>query len=279
MQRREFIAASAAAIALTPIDRLSAAFASTRFSSVVWGSGPDVILIPGLTSSRQVWTGLVAALPGYRYHLLQVAGFAGDAAGGNAKGPVLEPLATEVARYISSNGLRSPAIIGHSMGGTLAMMIAARHGGLVGKIMVVDILPAPAGMLGVSAAGIRPFADSLLDALTGTTGGQQLLQSFLGGGGSGPPLSDPNLVARVTHELAVTDLTPELRRITVPMSVVYATARADGTFDPAITVQNYRNAYRGAPTARLVRIANSGHMIMLDQSVKFTAAVKDFLAR
>src|SRR5687768_16819857 len=76
-------------------------FAPTRFSVVVQGAGPDVILIPGLTASRDVWKGTVAAVPGYRYHLIQVAGFANTPARANARGDVVAPLAEEVARYIS----------------------------------------------------------------------------------------------------------------------------------------------------------------------------------
>ncbi len=217
-------------------------------------------------------------MPGYRYHLFQIAGFAGEAIGGNAKGPVLAPLAEEVARYISANRLRAPAIIGHSMGGTLAMMVAARHPALVGRAMVIDMLPAPAGMFGASAAAIQPLADALLDTLTSTPGGQRLLQSFMGGGSAARASSDSNLVARVTHELALTDLTPELAKIRAPLTVVYATARQDGTIDPAAIARAYQLAYRNAPRAKLVRIANSGHMIMYDQPARFEAAVKAFLA-
>ncbi|MEA3039246.1 MAG: hypothetical protein QOE79_1759, partial [Sphingomonadales bacterium] len=75
-------------------------FAPARFSVEVTGSGPDVILIPGLTASKDIWRGTVAAVPGYRYHLIQVAGFAGAPAGGNARGEVVAPLAEEIARYI-----------------------------------------------------------------------------------------------------------------------------------------------------------------------------------
>src|SRR5215213_1177726 len=96
---------AAAPAAVTP-------FAPKRFSVGVTGTGPDVILIPGLTGSSEVWRGTVAAVPGYRYHLVQVAGFAGTPARGNAKGDVVAPLAEEVALYIHSRGLRRPAIVG-----------------------------------------------------------------------------------------------------------------------------------------------------------------------
>src|SRR5688572_33472954 len=98
-------------------------FAPTRFSVQVAGSGPDVILIPGLAGSREVWRGTAAGVPGYRYHFVQVAGFAGAPARGNAKGQVVRPLAEEIARYIAANRLDRPALVGHSMGGSVAMMV------------------------------------------------------------------------------------------------------------------------------------------------------------
>ena len=58
-----------------------APFASERIGVTVRGSGPDVVLIPGLTSSPQVWESTIAAVPGYRYHLVHVSGFAGRPAG------------------------------------------------------------------------------------------------------------------------------------------------------------------------------------------------------
>ncbi|HEX8380370.1 MAG TPA: alpha/beta hydrolase, partial [Allosphingosinicella sp.] len=112
-----------------------------RISVEVRGSGPDVILIPGLSASRGVWNGTVAAMPGYRYHLIQVAGFAGTPAAGNSAGQVAAPVADEIAGYIAANNLLRPAIVGHSMGGSIAMMIAARHPARAGRVMVVDMLP------------------------------------------------------------------------------------------------------------------------------------------
>jgi N-formylmaleamate deformylase len=256
----------AAAVAAKP-------FAPTRFSVVVQGSGPDVILIPGLTGSREVWKGSVAAVPGYRYHLVQVAGFANTPARGNAKGDVVAPLAEEVARYIVARGLR-PAIVGHSMGGTVAMMVAARHPSLVGKVMVVDMLPQPAGIIGGDAVGIRGLADSLRD-LSATPGGRRLVESAIRLFGNPESGADPDVTARATHELALTDLTPELPRITAPLTVVYA------SLDPSRRIADdarYRAAYRGKRGAKLVRIDQSGHMIMYDQPARFRAELKAFLA-
>ena len=257
-----------------------AAFSPARFSVVVKGSGPDVILIPGLTASRDVWSGTVAAVPGYRYHLVQVAGFAGSSARGNRSGNVVAPVADEIARYIAANRLDRPAVVGHSMGGTVALLLAARYPARIGKAMVVDMLPQPAGLVGSSAAGVRGLAESLR-GISATPGGRRLVESVIGMFGGTEKVdsrSDPDVVARATHELAVTDLTPELPKIKAPLTVIHALPARSDYVDPAQITREYRLAYAGARGARLVPVANSGHMIMYDQPKLFASAFREFLA-
>jgi pimeloyl-ACP methyl ester carboxylesterase len=252
-------------------------FAPTRFSVQVTGSGPDVILIPGLTASREVWRGTVNAVPGYRYHLVQVAGFAGTPARGNATGAVVAPLAAEISRYIDANRLRGASIVGHSMGGTVAMMMAARHPGRAGRVMVVDMLPQPAGLVGSSPSGARGIADAL-KGLSGSEDGRRLIASAIrmfGNAEAEESDSDPDVVARATHELALADLTPELPRISAPLTVVYAAQDASRR---AAADRTYATAYAAKRGARLVRIDDSGHMIMYEQPARFRAALKAFLA-
>ena len=113
-------------------------FSSERIGVTVLGEGPDVILIPGLSSLPAVWSGTMAAVPGYRYHLIHVSGFAGRPAGANAEGTYLVPVADEIARYIREARLGRPAVVGHSMGGSWTILLASRHPDQVGKAMVVD---------------------------------------------------------------------------------------------------------------------------------------------
>ena len=279
MHRREFLTGIAAAVGfgLLPASACAAsAFALTRFSVVVEGSGPDVILIPGLTASRAVWKGVVAGFPGYRYHLIQLSGFAGEPARGNASGRVAAATAGELARYIAANRLRRPALVGHSMGGTIALMVAARQPALAGRVMVIDMLPQPSALFGSSAEGVRGLADSL-GGLAAAPGGRELVASLIGMFGDGSAASarsDPDVVARATHELAVTDLRPELAKIRAPLTVVYA------SLDPqrrAALDRLYAASYRMRPGARLIRVDNSGHMIMADQPKRFRALFAEFL--
>ncbi len=252
-----------------------APYASDRISVVVQGTGPDVILIPGLTSPREIWRGTVAAVPGYRYHLVQVNGFAGTKAGANASGPVVEPVATEIARYIQHERLQTPALIGHSMGGTISMIIAARQPQLVGKLMVVDMLPQPVGLFGGTASGLGALADRIAT----TPSGKRLIGALVGTFGSeAARQSDPDVVAQASHDLARTNLTPELVKIAAPMTVLFASP-ATASPEHGRIVQEYRAAYSGVRTAKLRPIPESGHMIMFHQPARFRAEVKEFLAR
>jgi pimeloyl-ACP methyl ester carboxylesterase len=267
--------AAAALIGCLPAAALAEpAFAPTRFTATVRGTGPDVILIPGLTAGPDVWNGIVAALPGYRCHLLHVGGMAGAPAAGNASGAIVSPLADEIARYIEARGLRRPALIGHSMGGTLAMMVAARRPELVGRLMVVDMLPQPSGLVGSSPDRARAMAERLR-ALGASPAGRMLVGSLIGSFGT-DGRSDPDVVARAMEELAAIDLTADLPRIAAPLTVVYANRdeRSRARTDAA-----YASAYAGARDRELVRIDGSGHMIMFDQPARLAEAVRQFLAR
>ena len=91
---------------------------SQRISVQTQGSGPDVILIPGLASSREVWADLASTLRmSHRIHLVELAGFASTPAISNPEGKVIDPAVDAIADYIQTQHLEAPAIIGHSLGG------------------------------------------------------------------------------------------------------------------------------------------------------------------
>jgi len=267
-------------------------FQSGRFHVRVDGpeGAPDIILIAGLASSPEVWDGLVAGLSGrYRIHRIHIQGFAGAPAEDNATGPVAAPVAEDIARYIAEKGLDHPAVIGHSMGGTIAMMVAARHPDAVGKVMVVDMPPFVGAMFGAqSAEAARPMADALYAQQT--TGPEEAYRSASAASVSGMianeslragPLedaatSDRAVSAAALRELISTDLRPELAHIIAPMTVLYVTLGAVG-LDGAGTDAAYHAGYANLPAARLKRIDDSAHFIMLDQPAQFAAEVNAFL--
>ena len=269
------------------------AFRSSRISVVTRGSGPDVVLIPGLGSSREVWESTVAAVPGYRYHLVQLNGFAGEPVGGNAAGLVIAPVAEEIARYINEAKLDRPALIGHSMGGTLAMSVAARHPGLVSRLMVVDMMPFLGvlfGPPGTSAESVRPTADKFRDAMLSRTGDERRdnVEATIATMVRSPEqrqvavrhslASDTGVTARAMHELITTDLRPELAAFKGPATILYVRA-PNSPLNEAQMDAVYKAGFAGLPQARLVHVPDSYHFIMWDQPERFAAEVRDFLKR
>lgn len=272
------------------------AFRSERITVEVQGAarpvGPDVILIPGLGSSPKVWATTVAAHPERRFHLVQVHGFAGTPVGGNAQGPVSAPVAEEVARYIREQGLKTPALIGHSMGGTIAIMTAARHPGQVGRLMVVDMIPFMGAMFGppgTTPESVRPMADQIRTAMSAppSTASKAQLKTMIDSMVrtenrraevlADSRASDQGVVARAFHELIVTDLRPELAGIKAPATVLYVRA-AESPLNETQMDGVYRMSYAGLPGARLARVPDSAHFIMFDAAEHFQGEVRSFLS-
>lgn len=257
-----------------PAAAATSAFTSKRIAVETRGSGRDVLLIPGLASGPAVWSRIVAAIPGCRFHLVHVRGFAGLDAGANASGPLIAPLAGEIARYVRHVGIRRPAAVGHSMGGTLAMMLGLD--GVAGRVMVVDMLPAGAGMVGGTARGMGYLADQLSQYFTGTKAGRAYLAQIVGQA-PGARGSDPAVIANALRDLAHTDLTGRLGSLSAPLEVVYAVG-SDAAQERAIT-QRFRAAYASKKDARLQPIGPSGHMVMSDQPARFADMLAAYLRR
>jgi pimeloyl-ACP methyl ester carboxylesterase len=267
------------------------AFASDRIGVTVRGSGPDVVLIPGLSSSPQVWDSTIEALPGYRYHIVHVAGFAGRPAGANASGEVVAPVAEEIARYIREARLERPAVVGHSLGGAWAMMIASRHPDLASKIMVVDMMPFMAALFGGPAATpetVRPVAEQMRTAIKSGTGDarkaitEQTIASMVRTESLRPAAvkhsleSDAAVSAQAMYELMLLDQRPALKAIKVPMQVLWVRAPGAPVTDEQMA-QFYRLSFANAPQAKLTQVPEAYHFIMWDAPQAFQRELKAFL--
>lgn len=296
MNRREILSAgvlAAAVLTAAPVFAATTSADAARFTVQVRGKGPDVILIPGLASSAVIWEPTAKALEGrYRVHIVQVAGFAGAPTAGNASGQVVAGVTEGLADYIKAQGLKSPAVIGHSMGGSIGMELAARHPELVGRLMVVDMFPKLAVAFfgpGASADQIAKNAATIRDGMVNTPAEQAAVQQRQTIAGMVKTesareaitqhalASDRDVSGRAMEELLLTDLTPELGKITAPTTVLHAFDKASPI--PAATMDGwYAAAYAPLKGAKLVRIDDTAHFIMVDQPVEFQAEVEAFLA-
>ncbi|CAX60263.1 Alpha/beta hydrolase fold [Erwinia billingiae Eb661] len=264
---------------------------SQRISVQTQGSGPDVILIPGLASSREVWADLASTLRmSHRIHLVELAGFASTPAISNPQGKVVAPAVEAIADYIQTQHIKAPAIVGHSLGGEIALMLGARHPDQIGRLMNVDALPFYTLMIDPAATtetAVR-HATTTRDWLLGQSP-EQIKESqrtsiirLAKTEAARPALvaaginSDRKTVADAVYELMITDLRPELARIKAPIEIVYA-------YDPLFGIPSasvdamYRQAYASAPDIHFTRIDDSFHFVMLDQPERFSSAVESFL--
>ena len=143
---RKSVAALALALALAAA--ASAQSPHPSFDVQVTGTGPAIVLIPGLLSTGEVWETTVARYKDrYTLHVLTLAGFGGPAPIG---APFLSRVRDELIRYLEGvqglqgeRGVRvdKPILVGHSLGGFLAFWVAATAPDLVGGVVAVDGVP------------------------------------------------------------------------------------------------------------------------------------------
>ncbi len=262
----------------------------TRFTVEVRGTGPDVILIPGLASSRAVWEPTARALEGrYRLHVLQVSGFAGSPAGANAEGPIVEGIVEELAAYIIDNKLDHPAVIGHSMGGFAGLSLARKHPDMPGRVMVVDALPFFSVLINakdvaaaepVAARTRQSFAslsdEDLLKVQTRTMANLVKTEQGRKDAVAWSMASDRQVVGQVTYEVMTSDLRGELGAIATPVTVLYARDASMG-FLGNFVGGLYKDNYAGLKGVRVIEVDNALHFIMLDQPEVFLREVETFL--
>jgi pimeloyl-ACP methyl ester carboxylesterase len=284
-----FVIGATAALAEAPAEARNL-IRNDRISVEVTGSGPDVILIPGYASSREVWRATADRLKAtHRVHMVQLAGFAGEP-WSHGDGAVLDPAVDALAAYVRTAGLDRPAVIGHSMGGLTALLLAQRHPEAVGRVMAVDNLPFFSALFGpgTTAETARPFAAQAAQAMR--TQDDATLRAGQAAGAAGlsrnpatqaamvewAVASDRQALATAISEVMTTDARPALAAMTTPVTALYA-SDAGGGAPAAMADAMWSREYAGLPGVKLVRVDDSRHFIMADQPERFMTLVSEFL--
>jgi len=252
------------------------------------GKGSPVLLIPGLSSPRAVWDGVAPELAkSHRVILVQVNGFAGDDAGANLKPGLLDGIVGDLHAYIAQHKLQGAAVVGHSMGGLVGLMLAKAQPGDVGKLMIVDSLPWY-GMLfgpGATVDAVKPQAAAMRDRFAASYGkpdaaanqamaarfalrpdAQAKVADWMG-------QTDVRVSAEAMYEDMITDLRGDMGKIATPITMLYPTSAA---LPKTVAEPLYTAAYKDAPRATLVEVPDSAHFIMLDQPEVFLKTVTAF---
>jgi len=267
-----------------------AATVMDHISIEVTGTGSPIFLIPGLSSPRATWEGVVPELSRtHRVYLVQVNGFGGDAPGANLKPGILDGVVADLDTYVARNNIKGAAIVGHSMGGLVGLMFAKAHPDHVSRLMIVDSLPFFGMLFGPTAtvAMVEPQGKAMRDQMAAAYGkpadaaGAEATANRL----ALKPESrakvkawamaaDPRVSGEAMYEDLTTDLRPDLAGIKTPITLVYPWAETGPT--KAMADALYRGAYAAAPNVTFVDVGDSAHFVMLDQPAVFAAALKVF---
>lgn len=247
------------------------------------GHGSPVVLIPGLASPAAVFDDLAAKIgPNHRLIFVQVNGFAASAPGSAPADNLLPGAVDELAGWLAANKIEKPAVIGHSMGGLMTLMLAKKHPEAAGKLLIVDALPFYGMLFGPSATpdAVRPIVEQMRAGLVNGTSPPQVPPHMSNSDAGKAKIlgwletSDPKTVGEALVEDATTDVRPDLAAIKQPATVLYAIPSPESK---AMVDGLYGQAYKSLPSAKLVGIDGTEHFIMLDQPARFEKEVETFL--
>ena len=262
-----------------------------HISVVKLGAGSPVVLIPGLSTPRDVWSAVAPELAAkHTVYLVQVNGFAGDPAGSNSAEGMIAGIVEDLHGMLVRDGTGPADLVGHSMGGLMAMMLASAHPGDVAKVMIVDSLPFAGAMFDENATveALRPMVPMLKGRLEsgyvgaeGEAAAEATAKSLTAKPESAATVlgwikrADPKVAAEAMAEAVTTDLRPRLPSIQAPLTIVHPAAVLGK--DAAATDAFYRRQYASAAKAEFVVVPDSGHFVMLDQPQRFAEALRAFL--
>ncbi len=261
------------------------------FDIQVTGKGKPILLIPGLGCHGAVWDETVKNIQsGYEFHVVTLPGFAGQTA--IDTDAYLETVGDELIDYLKARKLKRPVIMGHSLGGFLALYIGSTEPDLASKLVVVDGLPFLGGIQNPAATpeSLKDMATMMRKNMETQTIEQyeamqpMLLKSMMNSDEDIETVmewgrqSDTKTVAQAMYELYQMDLREDLVRIKAPTLVLGAWIAYKSYGSTRETTMNLYNAQFSKLKGYRLEMTDVGkHFIMLDDPSFFYTQVNQFL--
>jgi N-formylmaleamate deformylase len=238
--------------------------------------GPPLVLIPGITSPAITWAFVSERLSAFARVITLDNRGRGLSSGGPDLSYRLADYAEDAAGLIRALGIENPVVLGHSMGGRIAVTLAATHPELVDRLILAD----PP----VSGPGRRAYPIPLEWYLEG-----------IGLASRGEPMPATGPLANWSKEQLA------LRAEWLPTCDVTAMTESRRSFDDedihalmpsikcptlligagnggTITDDEEQEIVGLIDDCRSIRIPDVGHMIPWDDVDAFTTAVRGFIA-
>jgi pimeloyl-ACP methyl ester carboxylesterase len=242
------------------------------------GAGRDLVLLHSLLADRSAFDRAAPLLSKTRrLTLVNLPGYGAS----SPAGPRVEDYADRLAGLFAALQLpRETDVLGNGFGGFIAVALAARHGALFDRLVVVDSLaafPVPAKQ------PLRVLADNV--AKQGMGGALDIAirrmfpEAFIA---AHPDIvaerrralekADPACFRAACQALVDVDLAPALRTIRNPTLVM--TGSEDATTPPALA----RELAAGIAGAKFLEIPGCGHCPQIENPQAFVGILESFLA-
>jgi pimeloyl-ACP methyl ester carboxylesterase len=108
-----------------------------RLRVVSVGSGPDLVLLHGVSLAAAIWAPLLAELRGYRIHLVELPGHGLSDPVDYRPGMVRGQSIRLLDELFSALGLDAPSVVGHSLGGMFALWHASARPGKIASLVAI----------------------------------------------------------------------------------------------------------------------------------------------
>ncbi len=282
--------------AVPPLPAAQSSFDAASLHVDVYGTPGKqaMIFIPGLTAGPWEWAGEITDFaPSYTIYALTLPGFDGRP---GINTPLFPTITNDFWTMLNSHAISKPIVIGHSLGGTLALMLATQHPDRLSAAIALEGLPIFPGGERMSAAAREAQASQIKAQMSGATPAQfeafersYMLPSMV----TSP--SDVNAIATASartdsataaqwlYEDYMLDIRPQLKNATVPiLEITPFDAAVDAKPPISIATAPAKQAYyasllSNAPQAKVVVVQPARHFAMYDQPAQVHAAIADFL--
>ncbi len=262
------------------------------FAVEVHGDGQPMLLIPGLSNSGAVWDETVDRYKSdYQMHVVTLPGFAGQPPMDETS-PYLTQVRDQLLAYIQAEKLNNPVVVGHSLGGFTALLMAVENPDLFKKIVIVDAVPfMPAlTMPGATEETSKGMAAAVKSQMEGqseelrSASLDQILATMI----SDPERiklakkwgmdSDPASVNQAMYEMMTTDLRQEIAAVKTPTLVMGSwVAYKDYGMSHERLKASYGAQYKNMDNHKLVITDTGKHFIMWDDPDFYFAKMDAFL--
>ena len=244
------------------------------------GKGRPMIFIPGLFCSGKVWDETVTHFKDkYECFEITLPGFAGQPP--IKSDSILKTIVSQLADFIKLNKLKNPVIVGHSLGGFVALKLASSYPGLVGDLVIISSAPfLPAlsmssdipvdstrkiglqiknGMKNLTAEQIGQYQKFTLPAMIHDSAKISLVTGMA-------VKSDPLTQGEVMYELFSIDLRPEMKNVVCPVLVLgdWISYKKYGATHESV-LKNYTDQFRLTKNLTIAINDSSNHFIMYDE--------------